>query len=82
MQKVGKITHFFGNLSVAVIELEGEIIAGDEIHIKGHTTNFTMKVDSMQIDHKEVEKAGAGQSIGMKVPDAVRQNDEVFLVKS
>lgn len=81
MEKIGKVTHFFANINVAVIELEDEINQGDEIHIKGHTTDFTMKVDSMQIDHENVEKAGDGQSIGLKVPSPVRQNDEVFLVE-
>lgn len=77
-QEIGYINHFFAKISVAVVELTGGLNVGDEIHIKGHTTDITMKVDSMQIDHKNVDKASKGDSIGMKVPDIVRKQDKVF----
>jgi len=67
-------------LSVAVVELRGTLKVGDTIHIKGATSDFTQKVDSMQIDHKEVEEAKKGQAIGMKVKEHAREHDVVFKV--
>lgn len=77
---VGKITHFFTNISVAVIELEAELKPGDKILIEGATTSFEQPVETMEIDRKPVEKAGPGQSIGMKVKERVREGDKVFKV--
>lgn len=79
---IGKITHYFSHLGVGVIELkEGELKAGDTIHIKGHTTDVTQQVDSLQIDKKPVEKIGPGESAGLKVTDHARDGDEVYLVR-
>lgn len=75
---VGKVTHYFGNLGVAVIELTGELKDGEKIAIEGATTKLEQTADSMQIDKKPVEKAGAGQSIGLKVKDKVRPGDVVY----
>lgn len=77
---VGKITHFFTNIEVAVIELSGKLNVGDKISIEGATTNVQQNVDSMEIDKKKVESAGKGQSIGMKVKDKVREGDQVYVV--
>jgi putative protease len=63
---------------VAVIELEKPLKVGDTIAVKGPTTDFEQKVDSMQIEHKNVEKAEAGQSIGLKVAERVRETDVVY----
>ncbi len=76
--KVGVVSKFFAKPSVAAINLEGEIKVGDILHFKGVTTDFEQKIDSMQIDNAAVEKAGVGQSVGIKVKDRVRENDEVF----
>ncbi len=76
---VGKITHYFSKIGVAVIELSGELKAGDAISIEGPTTNFKQTADSMQIDHKPVPVATKGQDIGMKVSEKVREGDEVFI---
>jgi putative protease len=77
---VGVISHYFGNISVAGIEItKGSLKVGDTIHIKGHTTDFKQTVDSMQIDLKPVEKAKKGASIGIKIADRVRVHDEVFI---
>ena len=77
--QVGKVTHYFGKINVAVIEItDGSIKAGDEIHIKGHTSDFKQKVHSMQIEHEKVELAEPGQSIGMKMNEPVRANDLVY----
>ena len=80
-KQVGRVTHFFGKIMVAGIEItDGKLKVGDKIHIKGATTDFEMAVDSMQIDRNPVTEVTPGQSIGVKVPDAVREGDEVFLV--
>lgn len=79
-EKIGEVTHFFTNISVAVIELNGELSTGDEIHIKGSTTDFKQKINSMEVDEEKVEKAEAGQSIGIKVKDRVREEDEVYRI--
>ena len=77
--KVGKVTHYFTKIGVAVIEItDGSIKVGDEIHIKGHTSDFTQKINSMQMEHENVEMAEPGQSIGLKVKEPVRANDLVY----
>jgi putative protease len=77
---IGKISHFFGKISVAAIELSGNVKVGDTISIKGATTDFEQRIDSMQIENKSVEEAGGGDAIGIKVVDRVRPGDEVFLL--
>ena len=77
--QVGKVSHYFSKISVAVIEVtDGNIKVGDELHIKGHTSDFRQKVSSMQIEHEKVQIAEPGQSIGMKVNEPVRANDMVY----
>jgi putative protease len=76
--EVGRITHFFSKISVAVIELTGFLAVGDTIAIKGPTTDFEQTVDSMQIEHENVQEAKAGQSIGLKVAQRVRETDIVY----
>ncbi len=80
-RKVGNITHFFNKIGVAVIELTDTLKVGDVIKVKGATTDFEQTVDSMQIEHEQVEEAGKGQSVGLKMDDAVRAGDEVFMVE-
>jgi putative protease len=76
--EIGRITHFFSKISVAVIELKKPLKVGETIAIKGPTTDFEQPVDSMQIEHKDVQKAEAGQSIGLKVAQRVRETDIVY----
>jgi translation elongation factor EF-1alpha len=76
--EVGRITHFFSKIDVAVIELKAALSVGDTIAIKGPTTDFEQRVDSMQIEHKNVQRAEPGQSIGLKVLQRVRETDVVF----
>jgi putative protease len=82
LEEIGKITHFFTKISVAIVELSGTLLLGDQILIKGLTTSVEQKVDSMQIEHENVQKATRGQSIGLKVNDRVRENDIVYKVKA
>jgi translation initiation factor IF-2 len=79
-QQIGVINEFFAKISVAGIELSETLRVGDTIHIKGHTTDLEQAVDSMQIDREEVEEAEAGQAVGIKVKDRVRQGDYVYKV--
>ncbi len=80
LQEVGRVSHFFTKISVAVIELTATISVGDRILIKGPTTNLEQTIDSMEIEHEKVQRAGAGQSIGMKVKDRVRETDVVYKI--
>lgn len=78
--RIGKISHFYGKISVAVVELEDTLNVGDTISIEGAETNFTQAVDSMQIEHEDIETAKKGQSIGLKVNDKVRESDVVYKI--
>lgn len=78
---VGKITHYFGHVGVAAFKVESaDLKVGDTIHIKGHTTDLTQTIESMQIEHQEVAVAKPGQEIGIKVRDHVREHDVVSKV--
>jgi putative protease len=80
-EKIGVITHYFGKINVAAIQLtDGELRVGDTIHIRGHTSDFTQTVDSMQLEHDKVESAKVGEGIGIKVIEHAREHDEVFKV--
>ncbi|MBD3164372.1 translation elongation factor-like protein [Candidatus Woesearchaeota archaeon] len=72
------IAHFFGNIGVAVVKLDSPLKVGDTIRIKGHTTDFTQKVDSMQIEHEKITEAKLGDDIGLKVMDKVHEKDKVY----
>jgi len=77
---VGKVSHYFTKIGVAVIELTGTLSIDDNISIEGASTNFTQKIDSMQIEHKNINKAKKGDSIGLKVIDRVREGDLVYKI--
>lgn len=78
-EKVGEVMKFFAKPSVAAIKVANGVIAvGDTIKIKGHTTDFEDIIGSMQIENKAVGKAAAGDLVGIKVKERVREGDEVF----
>ena len=78
---IGQVTHYFTNIGVGVIELtEDNLKIGETIHIKGATTDFEQKVESMQIEHENVDQAKVGQTIGLKVNQTVRENDKVYKI--
>ncbi len=79
-EEIGKVSDFFARPVVAGIELTGTIKVGDKIHIKGHTTDLEMVVDSMQINNVNVSEAKAGDSVGVKVTDRVRGGDTIYKV--
>jgi len=76
--EVGHVTHFFTKISVAVVELGATLAVGDTILVKGPTTDFEQVVGSMQIEHENIERAEARQSIGLKVEERVREGDIVY----
>jgi len=75
---IGKITHYFSNIGVAVIELEDSLKTGDTIRIIGGETDFNQSVGSMQIEHKQIDKAKAGDSIGLKLDQKVHEGYKVY----
>ena len=78
---IGKITHYFTNIGVGVIEITaGDLKAGDKIHIKGTTSDFEQTIDSMQIEHENIEKAKKGDAVGLKVDQQAREGDQVFKI--
>jgi len=78
---VGRITHYFAHVNAGVIALErGELRIGDTVHIRGHTTDFYQRLEHMEVDHRPIEVARAGQSVGIQVPQRVREHDQVFKV--
>ena len=80
-QKIGSVQHYFDNVSVAALKIEkGNIKVGDTLHFKGHTTDFTQKLESMQTEHKAIKEAKKGDDVGIKVKDRVREYDDVFKV--
>ena len=81
-QVVGKVMDYFGKIGVAGIQVTaGSLSVGDSIHIKGHTTDFTQQIDSMEYEHQHIDRAPAGRSVGLKVKDHAREHDIVYLVK-
>ncbi len=76
---LGKVDHFFSKISVAAIKVSAPFKVGDVIHVKGHTTDFVQRVDSIQIEHQNVAKVKKGDDIGIKVKEFVRQHDMVYL---
>lgn len=78
--EVGKVAHYYTKIGVAVINLTNDLKIGDEILIRGKTTELRQKVESMQIEHKNVEIAKAGQSIGLKVNEKVKEGDIVYKI--
>jgi putative protease len=76
--KIGHITHFFSKISVAVVDLTAPLAVGDRILVKGPSTDFEQVVDSMQIEHKNIPRAEAGQSIGLKMAEHARERDVVY----
>jgi len=80
-EKIGEVVKFFAKPSVAAVKvMSGELLIGNTIKITGHTTDLTSTIESMEVNNQKVEKAVAGDFIGIKVPDRVRPGDEVFKV--
>jgi len=79
--KIGEVVKFFAKPSVAAIVItEGVLKTGDTLHFTGHTTDFSLKIESMQVDNEPVEEARTGDSVGIKVPERVRPGDLAYKV--
>lgn len=79
-EEIGMVTHFFSHIPAAAITLSKPLKVGDKIHLKGHTTDLEMTIVSMQVEHKDVQEAKQGDSIGIKVEGKCREHDKVFKV--
>jgi len=77
---IGNVSDFFARPVVAGIELTGTLKIGDKIHIKGHTTDLELVIDSMQINNVNVDEAKAGDAVGVKISERVRRGDTVYKV--
>ncbi len=75
---IGKVTHFYDKISVAIIDLSDKLAVGESVRVKGHTTDFEQAIDSMEVDHASVEAAKKGDVIGVKVAEKVREGDKVY----
>jgi translation elongation factor EF-1alpha len=80
VEEIGKVTHYFGKVSVAVVELTATISVGDRIAFKGSGSDFEQEVKSMQIEHEDIATAQAGQAVGLKVENKVKVGDIVYKV--
>ena len=79
--EIGVVRHFFDKISVVLIELTtGDLAIGETIHIKGHTTDVTTPVESLQIEQDKITNAVKGQKVGAKIPGKAREHDKVFKV--
>ena len=79
--EIGKITHYFSKIDVGIIKLsKGKLKVGDTIRIKGHTSDLTQEVESLQMEHESVDSISVGDEAGLKVKNPVRVKDKVFLV--
>ena len=78
LEEVGKVLHYFSRISVAIIELKAPLSIGDQIIVKGLTSDFEQVIESMQIEHINVSTAKKGDSIGLKVNKLVKPNDIIY----
>jgi putative protease len=80
-ERIGVVTHYYSHLAVAVVKLEAaRLRVGDTIHIRGHTTDFQQRVDSLQVNHVSVQEVGPGDDFGLKVREHAREHDVVYKV--
>jgi putative protease len=77
---IGKIVHYFGHVGAGIIGLSDTLKVGDKIHVKGHTSDFSQDVTSMEIEHASLSEAKAGQEVGVKLNEKVHQGDVVYKV--
>lgn len=79
-KEIGVVSSYFSHVGVAAIKLTGKLKVGDNVHIKGNTTDFETEINEIQIERDPVKEAKKGDHIGIKVTEKVRPNDKVFLV--
>lgn len=76
--EVGKVAHYYGHIGVMAVDLTDGLHVGDQIHIRGHSEDFVMTVDSMEIEHHTVNEADPGASVGIRVPQKVHPGDKIY----
>jgi len=83
-QRIGVVTHYYSHLSVLAMQLEPRttLRVGDIIHIRGHTTDFTQKVESLEVNHAPVTEVAPSDDFGLKVVEHAREHDIVYKVRS
>ena len=80
-EKIGFVSNYFSKISVVAVEItDGTVSVGDRLHFLGHTTEFESTVHSMQIEHKSVNEAKKGDSVGIKVSEKAREGDKVYKI--
>ena len=78
-EKIGRVTHYYDHLGVAAVEIQsGCLHKGDRVHIIGHTTDLEEVVNSIELEHKQIDEACEGANVGIKVDDKVREHDDVY----
>src|SRR5438046_1898704 len=81
-ERIGVVTHYYSHLSVATLRLEsGTLRVGDVIHIRGHTTDFSQKVESLEVNHASATEVGPNDDFGLKVVQHVREHDVMYKVR-
>lgn len=81
-ERIGVVTHYYSHLSVAIVRLEsGTLRVGDVIHIRGHTTDFGQRVESLEVDHAPATEVGSNEEFGVKVVAHAREHDVVYKAK-
>jgi len=80
-KKIGEITHYFDKIGVAIVKLSAPLKVGENIKVKGATSDFEQTVESMQVNHADVESAESGQELGIKVSEKAREGDDVLKVE-
>lgn len=78
LEEIGRVKHYYSKISVAIIELSASVSVGERINIVGPKTEFDQRIDSMQVEHQNIDPAKSGDLIGLKVNDKVREGDRVF----
>lgn len=81
MKKIGNVTHYYGNIGVAIVALTGKLSKGDKVKFESGKAEFEQTVESMQIDHKEIDSAKKGDIVGVKVSEKVGEGADVYLAE-
>lgn len=79
-EAVAVVTHYYGRIGVAVLDVKGELHLGDFITIQGHTTDFSQQVASLELNHRKIQFAGPGMEVALKVEKPVRRGDQVYKI--
>ena len=77
-EQIGKIIHYYNKIGVAVVQLEGNLKVGDTIHVKGKVSDFEQAIESLQLDHKNVDSAKKGEEVAVKLNERAKEGDIVY----